>query len=209
VRTVLSATHPSFRQTGASGGRAGKPRIAQPRVDPSHFNLANTPGLVVCVVSTAHAEVGVDAERLERQVDFQGLADRLFSATEARALRLVEGRTMPRRFFDYWTLKESYVKACGAGLSLPLDRFSFCFDDEDVTAVRIGALPTLAIRPRRCPSDHDGRRPHTGGVAAAARITRRRSTGGSAFCRSLDDASAGASADGSFSSAVPRLPRSS
>ncbi len=35
----------------------------------------------------------------------------------------------PRRFFDYWTFKESYVKARGLGLSLPLDKFVIVLGD--------------------------------------------------------------------------------
>jgi 4'-phosphopantetheinyl transferase len=33
----------------------------------------------------------------------------------------------PPRFLDLWTLKESYVKARGLGLSIPLDRLEFDF----------------------------------------------------------------------------------
>ena len=31
------------------------------------------------------------------------------------------------RFYDLWTLKESYIKACGSGLIIPLRQFAFGF----------------------------------------------------------------------------------
>ena len=41
-------------------------------------------------------------------------------------------------FFDYWTLKESYIKARGLGLKLPLRHFSFLLD---------GPAPSIAFAP--------------------------------------------------------------
>jgi 4'-phosphopantetheinyl transferase len=56
VRTVLSnyaAVAPADWRFAA--GEQGKPRICSPLLAPPiHFNLANTSGLVVCVVSVAH-----------------------------------------------------------------------------------------------------------------------------------------------------------
>jgi 4'-phosphopantetheinyl transferase len=136
VRTVLSryaAVSPGDWRFVAD--TSGKPRIAAPNVSPAlHFNLANTPGIVTCAVSVAHDLIGIDVERIDRTTDFVNLADRYFAPSESREIRAVTPANRPSRFFTYWTLKESYVKARGVGLSFPLDRFSFVVDDN---AVRI------------------------------------------------------------------------
>ncbi|MEM8713713.1 MAG: 4'-phosphopantetheinyl transferase superfamily protein, partial [Planctomycetota bacterium] len=44
------------------------------------------------------------------------------------------------RFFSIWALKESYIKARGLGLRLPLKEISFGFDDGDHRA-RLDAVP--------------------------------------------------------------------
>jgi phosphopantetheinyl transferase len=65
VRTVLTryATTVAPGDWRFAAGEHGKPRIAGPAVEPAiHFNLSNTPGLVVCAISIAHEVLGVDAE---------------------------------------------------------------------------------------------------------------------------------------------------
>lgn len=104
---------------------AGRPYLKYPGRPLIHFNLTNTPGLVACVVSAAHPCVGVDAEAADRTADYIGLSRRFFAPVEAAALAGTAPDDRPRRFFACWTLKESYVKARGTGLALPLDRFAF------------------------------------------------------------------------------------
>jgi len=132
VRTVLSsysAVSPADWRFEA--GDHGKPTISAPPVRPSiHFNLANTPGLAVCVVSVAHQTLGVDAERIDREAENIRLAERHFSVSEVRGLLALPPCEQTQRFFAYWTLKESYVKARGLGLVVPLDQFSFLVEDE-------------------------------------------------------------------------------
>jgi 4'-phosphopantetheinyl transferase len=103
----------------------GKPSI-DPELDssPLRFSLAHTRGLAVVAV-TERADVGVDVERADRIVDAARLSSRFFSPEEATALQGMPPERLRGRFFLYWTLKESYIKALGLGLSLPLASFSF------------------------------------------------------------------------------------
>jgi len=127
VRTVLSQYAPVRPQDWRFDvEKHGKPRISAPKVVPTiHFNLANTHGLVVCAVSIAHGLVGIDAERTDRIAEARGLAKRYFAPFETRDVLSLAGRDQQCRFFAYWTLKESYVKARGLGLNLSLDKFGF------------------------------------------------------------------------------------
>lgn len=101
----------------------GRPEIATP-ASTIRFNLSHTNGLVVCLVGRGR-EVGVDVERLERVSRWLDLSDRFFAPPETAALRSVDASARPTRFLEYWTLKESYIKARGLGLAIPLDGFSF------------------------------------------------------------------------------------
>lgn len=103
-----------------------KPSVCGPSGAPwPRFNLSNTEGLVACAVSTTVPLLGVDVEPTTRRIEVAELADRFFSPVEAADLRSQPPALQAMRFFTYWTLKESYIKACGQGLSIPLDQFTF------------------------------------------------------------------------------------
>lgn len=103
----------------------GRPEIANGGALPSlRFNLSNCDGLVACLVALDR-EIGVDVEDLERRGPNLGVADRYFAPLEVASLRALPEHAQRRRFFDYWTLKESYIKARGMGLAIPLHHFWF------------------------------------------------------------------------------------
>lgn len=103
----------------------GRPLLALPEIFRSvRFSISHTDGLVACAISGSH-EVGVDAENHIRDLDFRGLSRNFFSYFESQKLQCLEGYHLRTAFYAYWTLKESYVKARGIGLSLPLDSFWF------------------------------------------------------------------------------------
>jgi 4'-phosphopantetheinyl transferase len=104
----------------------GRPTIAEGGGS-LRFSLSNTDGLVACAVARG-VDLGVDVERLRRRAPLE-VADRFFAPAEVAALRALPERARHRRFFDYWTLKESYIKARGLGLALPLEKFSISFHE--------------------------------------------------------------------------------
>ena len=60
------------------------------------------------------------AEAIRPQVDWQALARRFFTLSEVQQLDELPAGEQLSAFFRIWTGKEAYLKACGAGLSLPL-----------------------------------------------------------------------------------------
>jgi 4'-phosphopantetheinyl transferase len=105
--------------------RYGCPFVAAPAACRDlRFNLSHTEGLVACAVARG-GEVGIDVESIEREIDPLELAPTVFAPDEIADLTALPPAERHDRFFSYWTLKESYIKARGMGLSLPLDGFSF------------------------------------------------------------------------------------
>lgn len=126
VRTVLSRYVPQIapRDWVFAPGPYGRPEIAnlQPAAQALCFNLSHCDGLVVLAVTAGRA-VGIDVENTSRHAPLE-VADHFFSPREAQALRSLPATEQALRFWELWTLKESYIKARGMGVSLPLAQFS-------------------------------------------------------------------------------------
>jgi 4'-phosphopantetheinyl transferase len=113
------------REWAFIANRFGRPFIANaPRSAGLTFNLSHTRDLVVLAVAR-NQRIGIDVERLDRLDDAMEIARRFFAPAEAASLLELPSPARERRFLEYWTLKEAYIKARGRGLSIPLDRFSF------------------------------------------------------------------------------------
>ncbi|MCL2425611.1 MAG: 4'-phosphopantetheinyl transferase superfamily protein [Oscillospiraceae bacterium] len=100
-------------------GDEGKPYIKD---SPVHFNVSHAGDFVVCAFS--EHEVGVDIEQV-KDIDLD-LAKHYFCKREYEDLFAQNINNRLDYFYSLWTLKESYMKWLGLGMSIPLD--SFCFD---------------------------------------------------------------------------------
>jgi 4'-phosphopantetheinyl transferase len=107
------------REVQFNAGVNGKPELADARL---HFNLSHTEGMVVLAIARDW-RVGIDVERVRAVPDAIKLADRFFSVPEAECVKSQPAAHLAGAFFDCWTAKEAYIKACGKGLSMPLHNF--------------------------------------------------------------------------------------
>jgi len=97
---------------------------------PLRFNISHTKNLIICAVTLAD-DIGCDVENTGRSNDVLAIAERYFSPKETTELFALPEAQQRNRFFDFWTLKESYIKAWGLGLAIPLTDFSFKINDTE------------------------------------------------------------------------------
>lgn len=109
-------------------GDFGRPEIdclpCGPRL---RFSLSHTKSLATCAV-VIDDDIGVDAENNVGRL-FPEIGES-FAPSEQEDLKALPLQAQTARFLEYWTLKESYLKARGLGLQIPLDSFWFAKKDD-------------------------------------------------------------------------------
>ena len=139
LRTVLSRYAPlEPPQWMFSTNDYGKPEIANAQVRKQRlaFNLSHTRNLIVLGITRGRS-LGVDVENLRRRKASIEVADHFFAPQEVAALTAEPAEKQQYRFFEYWTLKEAYIKARGMGLTLPLHKFGFHYSDDHSVKITI------------------------------------------------------------------------
>lgn len=104
----------------------GKPYLMH---NPSiYFNISHSGDWVVCSIN--HHEIGIDVEKIV-DIDLD-IAKSFFSEREYNDLMKKDSLEKKDYFYVLWTLKESYIKACGKGLSLDLRSFSIGIEKNNI-----------------------------------------------------------------------------
>lgn len=90
----------------------GRPFLCNHELD---FNISHSGGYVTCAFTDA-GRVGIDIEKI-RNLELSDFKT-ILSASEWEAI--IKAEDSFDMFFEYWTKKESVIKADGKGLSIPL-----------------------------------------------------------------------------------------
>nr|ASV46922.1 4'-phosphopantetheinyl transferase [uncultured bacterium] len=131
-------------------GEHGRPELVHDVAVAPHervrINLAHTRGHVAFAMTLGDA-IGVDVERVHRGRSLLDVAKRFFSEPEIAWLLAAPEGERDARFAELWSLKEAYLKAHGAGLTLPLR--SAIFSRQDAARVSIAFAPPITDDPQR------------------------------------------------------------
>lgn len=97
-------------------GTYGKPALAGPEGHGLSFNLAHSGAWGLLAVS-ASAPVGVDLERIDPDLTWQGVALRYFPEPEQADLANLAPARRRRGFYRIWVSREAVMKADGTGFA--------------------------------------------------------------------------------------------
>ena len=121
----------------------GKPYAPSlPHLD---FNLTHAREQVLIAIAREQA-VGIDLERVDREIEIDDIARRYFSPTEADAIDALAPERKLAAFLRLWTCKEAVLKALGEGISFGLDRVAFALDAEGMP-IEVAEIATEAGSP--------------------------------------------------------------
>lgn len=91
----------------------------KPVIDNLFFNISHSEKYVICAV--ADKAIGADIEEISEYNE--NIPKRFFSKNECEYLSKQPEANKSKEFFRIWTIKESYIKMTGEGISCGLDSF--------------------------------------------------------------------------------------
>jgi 4'-phosphopantetheinyl transferase len=105
-------------------GTYGKPSLAEEcAASGLAFNLSHSEDGALIALAWGR-EVGVDLERLRPGIEIESVAQRFFAPAEYEWILSYGPQDRLEPFYLCWTAKEAFLKAHGAGLTFPLEKFS-------------------------------------------------------------------------------------
>lgn len=123
-------------------------RLNKPSLDPNpnnlQFNFTDTKfddSTIGIYAFTQNKSVGVDIEHLQRQSNFQKIAENRFCQQELKYAQNLDGTLDPKKVLAIWTRKEAYGKACGVGINFRMCQLNLSTNDAHQTSFESAIEP--------------------------------------------------------------------
>jgi 4'-phosphopantetheinyl transferase len=121
----------------------GKPFI------PDHnlaFNVSHSGDLAIYTFSFTLSRLGVDIEKLDREVEWEQLSQHYFTEGERLELQKVSPDKSRQLFFKIWTAKEARMKLTGEGLYLEPSQIDLVFTNQTPSGYRKPEPTSLCLQ---------------------------------------------------------------
>ncbi|EJS62886.1 4'-phosphopantetheinyl transferase family protein [Bacillus cereus] len=123
--TVMKKYRVKNEEITLKANKYGKPYLLN--FSDFFFNISHSNEWVVLIFS--NVPVGIDIEHI-RLIDINTFQT-VLSSEELKHLSILKKEDQLSYFYNLWTLKESYVKTLGKGLSLPFNSFTIMKNSND------------------------------------------------------------------------------
>jgi len=121
LKSAFKAMGIEYSENCLSYGSHGKPYLKNH--SDVYFNISHCHEMAVAAI--CNSEIGIDVENIREYRP--RVAKKVFSERENMILQASENPN--ETFFRIWTLKESFVKAIGIGISYPMKTCEFLLND--------------------------------------------------------------------------------
>ena len=128
-----------------------KPRI-NPTISniPINFSISHSNGLIVFAFQQ-NQEIGVDIEYVDnKKIDELLYDESILSVEEIELMKSERPDCREKLFYKLWTCKESYLKALGIGLNMPLKQIRIVSNLSSVIAVDYNAPMLSKLKYNKC-----------------------------------------------------------
>lgn len=113
-------------------GPHGKPYLSGDAT--AQYNISHAGAWIVCAAGSV--SLGIDVEQASKYSE--RVVKRFFHPEEIEDILSMQGEAQGDAFAEYWTMKESFMKLCGTGFTMPLSSFA---TERGTGAIRI--LPSM------------------------------------------------------------------
>lgn len=119
----------------------GKPKLLNTNLQ---FNVSHSQDIALYGF-TNHNLIGIDIEYLRSNVECAKIAKRFFNEREYQIINNLSPEKQAQAFFQFWTIKEAYLKATGEGLGGGLETVEIEFNYNLETKIK--AIANNKIEP--------------------------------------------------------------
>jgi len=134
--------HHILQMKGAGFEQITYSEHGKPEAEGFCFNLSHSGDYVICAVSDM--PVGCDIEIIGN-ANIQ-VAKRFFHSQEIAYLEHISEAEKEKEFIRLWTMKESYLKMTGEGMSFSMNRFALCLEEGEIRVLREGQMQTCFLK---------------------------------------------------------------